>query len=188
MSTIPTTGWGYLAPNPNSSSRQLFVKGRNIRARILYGLHLSEEGPRTAEEIAADCDLPVEAVQEAMASCQTALSVGPRTDAADLGDWAGGPVYQPFIPAGQTNYKGVSGANWAWGDPQWHNPGTNGSSDGLTYGDGLFYRGDYLTPKWGRRGGPRRLGPPYGSGNAPGLTVSLKPPEESPGLAERGEG
>jgi prepilin-type N-terminal cleavage/methylation domain-containing protein/prepilin-type processing-associated H-X9-DG protein len=77
----------------------------------------------------------------------TADLAGPRSDAADLGQYPGGPVIPPFIDAGQTNYKGVSGANWMWGDPQWHNPGTNGSWDGLAHGDGLFYRGDYLSPK-----------------------------------------
>jgi prepilin-type processing-associated H-X9-DG protein len=34
-----------------------------------------------------------------------------------------------------------------WGDPQWRNPGTNGSWDGLNAGDGLFYRFDWTRPK-----------------------------------------
>lgn len=70
-------------------------------------------------------------------------SIGPRLDAANL----------PGIPIGQTNYKGVSGSNW--GDDQigmngsnfttdWRNPGTNGSFDGHSFGDGIFYRLDYL--------------------------------------------
>jgi len=75
-----------------------------------------------------------------------AMSEGPRPDAADLGVYHG-PLYPPPIDAGQTNYKGVSGANWQWGDPRWHNPGTNGSWNGLTSGDGLFYRGDFMSPK-----------------------------------------
>jgi len=37
---------------------------------------------------------------------------GPRADAADLGVGHWGP----YIIAGQTNYKGVSGANWAYGE------------------------------------------------------------------------
>jgi prepilin-type N-terminal cleavage/methylation domain-containing protein/prepilin-type processing-associated H-X9-DG protein len=72
----------------------------------------------------------------------TAFGEGPRTDAADLGIWN-----PPFIVAGQTNYKGVSGANWAWGDARWHNPGTNGQANGLFSGDGIFYRSDFLAPK-----------------------------------------
>jgi uncharacterized protein (DUF433 family) len=63
--------WNYLAPNPKSAYRQLFVKGTRIRARVLYGLYLSAEEPMTPEEIAADYALPVEAVQEAIAYCQT---------------------------------------------------------------------------------------------------------------------
>ncbi len=68
-------------------------------------------------------------------------SLGPRTDAGDLYGF----------PVGQTNYKGVSGANW--GDDlegigpdfatDWRHPGTNGSFDGLSQGDGIFYRVDY---------------------------------------------
>jgi type II secretory pathway pseudopilin PulG len=74
--------------------------------------------------------------------CPSDSPVGPRLDAGNL---AG-------IPVGQTNYKGVSGANWgddAAGDggvafpTDWANPGTNGSADGHTHGDGIFYRMDY---------------------------------------------
>jgi hypothetical protein len=52
----------------------------------------------------------------------------------------------PFISVGQTNYKGVGGANWAWGDQRWHNPGTNNDSNGLANGDGIFYRSDFRKP------------------------------------------
>jgi prepilin-type N-terminal cleavage/methylation domain-containing protein len=62
---------------------------------------------------------------------------GPRTDAADLSGLA----------VGQTNYKGVSGANWDWGEARWHNMGTNGSPDGLVHGDGMFYRYDWVNPR-----------------------------------------
>ena len=41
---------------------------------------------------------------------------------------------------GPTNYKGVSGSNWAWGN--WVNSGPTGNTDGLAYGDGIFYRTD----------------------------------------------
>jgi len=57
---------------------------------------------------------------------------GPRTNASDLS----GAI-------GQTNYKGVSGANWAWGEARWSSsPTTNGNTNGLSRGDGMFYRGD----------------------------------------------
>jgi prepilin-type N-terminal cleavage/methylation domain-containing protein len=44
-----------------------------------------------------------------------------------------------------TNYKGVSGSNWCWGD--WVNPGPTGNCDGLMAGDGVFYRDDWKRPR-----------------------------------------
>lgn len=69
MST--TTAYQFLAPNPKSSYKQLFVKGTRIRARILYGCFMSEEEPRTPQQIAKDYDVPVEAVKEAIAYCES---------------------------------------------------------------------------------------------------------------------
>jgi uncharacterized protein (DUF433 family) len=66
-----TTTWKHLAPNPKSSYKQLFIKGRRIRARTLYGLYMSAEEPMTVEQIALGYDLPLEAVREAIAYCQT---------------------------------------------------------------------------------------------------------------------
>jgi uncharacterized protein (DUF433 family) len=71
MSTQPTTAWKHLAPNPKSAYTQLFVAGRRIRARTLYGAYMSAEEPMTPEEIAADYDLPLEAVEEAIAYCKS---------------------------------------------------------------------------------------------------------------------
>ena len=61
----------YLAPNPKSSYKQLFVKGTRLRARVLYGSYLSEDEPRTVEQLAADYNLPIEAVKEAIAYCES---------------------------------------------------------------------------------------------------------------------
>jgi prepilin-type N-terminal cleavage/methylation domain-containing protein len=46
-------------------------------------------------------------------------------------------------PMALSNYKGVSGANWNWGDSRW-NPVSlpGGSADGLDNGDGIFFRSD----------------------------------------------
>lgn len=60
----------YLAPNPKSSYKQLFVKGTRIRARVLYGWYAGAE-PMSPEEIAREFDLPVEAVREAIAYCES---------------------------------------------------------------------------------------------------------------------
>jgi uncharacterized protein (DUF433 family) len=71
----------YLDRKPGSVYRQLFIKGRNIAARTLYGHLVSAEEPRTVEEIAADYELPTEAVQEAIAYSE---SSPPELDE----DWA----------------------------------------------------------------------------------------------------
>jgi uncharacterized protein (DUF433 family) len=71
MSTPNNHQWKYLDRKPGSRYRQLFVKGRKIAARTLYGELMNEEERRTVEEIAADWDLPLEAVQEAIAYCET---------------------------------------------------------------------------------------------------------------------
>jgi len=70
MNPSTSTSWRHLAPNAKSSYKQLFVKGTRIRARVLYGMFLSVEEPMTPEEIAAEFDLDVEAVKEAIAYCQ----------------------------------------------------------------------------------------------------------------------
>jgi hypothetical protein len=69
MATPASTTWNYLAPKPGSSYRQLFVKGRNISARSLYSCFAREDEPMTPEQIAADRNLPLEVVQEAIAYC-----------------------------------------------------------------------------------------------------------------------
>jgi len=67
---------------------------------------------------------------------------GPRLDAGNLRGFAVGP----------TSYKGVSGSNWGddlKGDggrnfkTDWRHKGANGSFDGHSSGDGIFYRLDY---------------------------------------------
>jgi uncharacterized protein (DUF433 family) len=66
-----TTQSQQVAPNPKSAYKQPFVKGTRIRARVLYGLYMSAEEPLTPEQIAAEFSLPLEAVREAIAYCQT---------------------------------------------------------------------------------------------------------------------
>src|SRR5438067_7055444 len=61
----------YLARKPKSVYKQLFIKERWIAARTLYGMYAREESPMTPEQIAADYDLPLEAVQEAIAYCES---------------------------------------------------------------------------------------------------------------------
>jgi uncharacterized protein (DUF433 family) len=71
MNTHSTITWKFLERNPKSAYKQLFLKGRRIRARDLYGMYMNAEEPMTPTQIAADYDLPLEAVEEAIAYCQT---------------------------------------------------------------------------------------------------------------------
>jgi hypothetical protein len=67
---MSTPTWKYLVPKPKSNYKQLFVKDRWIAARTLYGQTLGEDA-RTAEEVAVDFGLPLEAVREAIAYCES---------------------------------------------------------------------------------------------------------------------
>ena len=70
MDAQPATTWKHLAPKLGSKYRQLFVKGRNISARNLYACYARDDEPMTPEQIAADRDLPLAVVHEAIAYCQ----------------------------------------------------------------------------------------------------------------------
>ena len=65
------SSWKFLDRKPGSVYKQLFVRGRNIAARTLFGRYLNEDEPRTAEQLAVDYDLPLEAVLEAIAYCES---------------------------------------------------------------------------------------------------------------------
>ena len=71
MKPSTSTTWQYLAPNPKSCYKQLFIKGTRLRARVLYGMFMSADEPMTPQEIAAEANLPLEAVNEAVAYCQS---------------------------------------------------------------------------------------------------------------------
>jgi uncharacterized protein (DUF433 family) len=96
MSAIETT-YKYLARKPKSLYRQLFIKDRWIAARTLYGLSVGEDA-MTPEEIAADYDLPLEAVFEALAYCQA--------DSPELAqDYAAEEALQEASGMNDPNYK-----------------------------------------------------------------------------------
>ena len=58
-------GHKYLEARPQSGSNQLFIKGRNMTVWHLIGA--MRANGMTKEETASDLDLPVEAVEEALA-------------------------------------------------------------------------------------------------------------------------
>jgi uncharacterized protein (DUF433 family) len=65
MTSQTDTHYQYLEPRPGSNYRQLFLKGRRIRAAVV---HESVHGPdpRTPEEFARDFQVPLEAILEAL--------------------------------------------------------------------------------------------------------------------------
>src|SRR5947209_5847061 len=66
----PSNSYKYLTRKPKSLYQQLFIKDRWIAARTLYGMSVGEDA-MTPQEIAADYDLPFEAVLEAIAYCKS---------------------------------------------------------------------------------------------------------------------
>ena len=100
--------WKYLARKPGSNYQQLFIKDRNIAARTLYGLTFpGEDWPgRTPAELAADYDLPLEAVEEALAYCRAnppELAADSAMDealirSASLGGHSGSPIGRSLSP------------------------------------------------------------------------------------------
>jgi hypothetical protein len=71
MSASTPNNWVYLDRKPGSLYRQLFVKGPNIAALTLYRASVREEDARTPEQLAEDFELPIEAVREAIAYCES---------------------------------------------------------------------------------------------------------------------
>ena len=63
--------WKYLERRPGSSYQQLCIKGKRLWAWTLYCEFMNEKEPRTPQQLAEDFDLPLEAVEEAIAYCQT---------------------------------------------------------------------------------------------------------------------
>src|SRR5436309_4531766 len=63
--------WKYLERRPGSSYKQLCIRGKRIWAWTLYCEFMNEKEPRTLQQLAEDIDVPLEAVQEAIAYCQS---------------------------------------------------------------------------------------------------------------------
>jgi uncharacterized protein (DUF433 family) len=63
--------WKYLERRPGSSYKQLCIKGKRIWAWTLYCEFMNEKEPRSPEQLAEDWGIPLEAVQEAIAYCQS---------------------------------------------------------------------------------------------------------------------
>jgi uncharacterized protein (DUF433 family) len=65
MATSTATQYQYLEPRPGSNYRQLFLKGRRIRAAVVHeAVHGPD--PYTPEEFASNYGVPLAAVLEAL--------------------------------------------------------------------------------------------------------------------------
>ena len=65
MANSTATKYQYLEPRPGSNYRQLFLKGRRIRAAVVDEV-INGPDPRTAEEFSLEYQVPMEAVLEAL--------------------------------------------------------------------------------------------------------------------------
>src|SRR6187401_775994 len=63
--------WEHLERRPGSSYKQLCIKGKRIWAWTLYCESIIEKEPRTPEQLAADWEIPVEALLEAIEYCES---------------------------------------------------------------------------------------------------------------------
>ncbi len=70
MSETPRE-WKYLERRPGSSYQQLCIKGKRIWAWTLYCEFMNAKEPRTPQQLAEDFGVPLEAVEEAIAYCQS---------------------------------------------------------------------------------------------------------------------
>jgi uncharacterized protein (DUF433 family) len=65
MTTTTETQYQHLEPRPGSNYRQLFIKGRRIRAAVVdEAIHGPD--PFTPEEFATEFQVPLEAVRESL--------------------------------------------------------------------------------------------------------------------------
>jgi prepilin-type N-terminal cleavage/methylation domain-containing protein/prepilin-type processing-associated H-X9-DG protein len=81
------------------------------------------------------------AVKTFLCPADVTINGAPRMNPADIGNNKGQGV-------GNTNYKGVCGENWEWGNSAWNPvkcttcPSPNNGAQGLDQGNGIFYRTD----------------------------------------------
>ena len=93
------TTYQFLEPRAESNYRQLFVRGRSIRAEILYRATLGPE-PRTPKEVATDFGVPLAAVHEALHYCLEQEELLRREREQVLADIRGrGLDKPPYVPA-----------------------------------------------------------------------------------------
>lgn len=63
------TEWQYLEKRPDSKRKQLYLKGKRIKASVIYSDIIVNQ--MTAEEAADNWNLPLAAIEEIIMYCQT---------------------------------------------------------------------------------------------------------------------
>jgi uncharacterized protein (DUF433 family) len=69
LESVHTGGWNYLVARPHAWRRQLFVKGRRLRAFTVWSDMLTNN--MSPEEAAENWDLPQEAITEIVRYCES---------------------------------------------------------------------------------------------------------------------
>ncbi len=72
LEQVPAS-WTYLCERPHPWRRQLYIKGRKLLASNVWNDMVAND--LTVEEVAADRDLPVQAVLEAVRYCEQTLEL-----------------------------------------------------------------------------------------------------------------
>lgn len=65
MATVDPPHYHFLESRPGSNYRQLFVKGRRIRA-LVVDAYVNGPEPYSPEQVALELQIPIEAVHEAL--------------------------------------------------------------------------------------------------------------------------
>ena len=66
---MTTTQWQYLESRPHPWRKQLYIKGKRIKASVIYSdIIINKETPSEAAE---NWDLPLTAIEEVIQYCQT---------------------------------------------------------------------------------------------------------------------
>jgi hypothetical protein len=92
----------FLEPRAESNYRQLFVRGRSLRAETLYRATIGPE-PRTPEEVATDFGVPLAAVHEAVHYCSHNEELLRQEREVVLADMrARGLDKPPYVPSNRT--------------------------------------------------------------------------------------
>lgn len=96
------TTYQFLEQRLGSNYRQLFIRGRNLRAESLYRATIGPE-PRTPEEVADDFAVPLTAVYEAIHYCRHHEELlRQEREAVLAGIHARGLDKPPYVPTSGT--------------------------------------------------------------------------------------